>query len=186
MEYRLLASEHRPASLSRRLDSCHRHSWERRIPSPSPSLQGSFHLLPRFFIVRTDACSTDSIPPPPGYPGNLAFPPPPGAPNPFPVLPIGLPFPPPGMVAFPPAPAGFVPPSFPSAPLPFPPPPAVNLAVAPGTPSGPAAMRAQAQAVVEKVESSSVVLKEGTLLVYGDADVSPVRPPSSLVSPFKY
>ncbi|GAA5868489.1 hypothetical protein JCM1840_007015 [Sporobolomyces johnsonii] len=115
------------------------------------------------------------IPPPPGFipppgglpfppPGGLPFPLPPGIPPPpglvpppgFPLPPGGLPFPPPGM----PPPPGFVPPPF------------------AGAPTGPA--RAP-EVVKEKVPSSSITLKPGTLLVYGDNDVSPEEKRARLI-----
>ncbi|GAA5935403.1 hypothetical protein JCM1841_001946 [Sporobolomyces salmonicolor] len=44
-----------------------------------------------------------------------------------------------------------------------------------GAPAGPAPSRGAPEVVKEKVPSSSITLKPGTLLVYGDNDVSPVR-----------
>ncbi|GAA5933901.1 C2H2-type zinc finger protein [Sporobolomyces koalae] len=103
--------------------------------------------------------------PPPGFapPPGMPFPPPPGAmpfpmvpgmppPPGFPMPPAGLAFPPPGMLP----PPGFVPPPG----MPLAPPAAPVPAAAP-------------QSVRQKVPSSSVTLKPGTLLVYGDNDVSP-------------
>ncbi|GAA5909724.1 C2H2-type zinc finger protein [Sporobolomyces salmoneus] len=101
--------------------------------------------------------------PPPGFvpPPGLPFPPPgfPGLPPPPPGFPgFGLPPPPPGFAP----PPGFIPPPG----MPLPPhlagaPPAIPLPVQPPRP------------VREKVPSSSVTLKPGTLLVFGDNDVSP-------------
>ncbi|KAL8278370.1 hypothetical protein RQP46_009262 [Phenoliferia psychrophenolica] len=109
-------------------------------------------------------------PPPPGM--MLPFPPPP-----FGALPPGMPPPPPGMqfppfsggLPFPPPPPGVMMPPFPGAPPPgFAPPPGM------GVPTGPAALRVTSkQIVIEQVPSSAVTLKPGTLLVYGDNEVSP-------------
>ncbi|CEQ41902.1 SPOSA6832_03653 [Sporobolomyces salmonicolor] len=108
------------------------------------------------------------IPPPPGFippPGGLPFPPPGGLPF---HLPPGIP-PPPGLVP---------PPGFPLPPggLPFPPgipPPGFVPPPFTGAPAGPAPSRGAPEVVKEKVPSSSITLKPGTLLVYGDNDVSP-------------
>lgn len=99
-----------------------------------------------------------------------------------------MPFPPPG-VPLPPGLAGKLPPPpfpLPGMPLPpgFPaPPPGFRLPPgAPGAPPAPAPGPAPGQSgarpgevVREKVPSSSVTLKPGTVLVFGDNDVSPVR-----------
>lgn len=55
-----------------------------------------------------------------------------------------------------------------------PPAPVAPVVPGPGTPSGPAATR-NAPKHVETVPSSAVSIKEGTVLVYGDNEVSPVR-----------
>ncbi|GJN87362.1 hypothetical protein Rhopal_000311-T1 [Rhodotorula paludigena] len=122
--------------------------------------------------------------PPPGFPMSLppGIAPPPGMPLP----PPGMPFPPPG-VPLPPGLAGKLPPPpfpLPGMPLPpgFPaPPPGFRLPPgAPGAPPAPAPAPAPGQSgaaagevVREKVPSSSVTLKPGTVLVFGDNDVSP-------------
>ncbi|GAA5831539.1 hypothetical protein JCM3766R1_001797 [Sporobolomyces carnicolor] len=101
-------------------------------------------------------------PPPPG------FMPPPGLPFPPPGFP-GLPPPPPGFPGFglPPPPPGFAPPPFMPLPgMPMPP----HLAGAAGAPLMPLQPPRPAR---EKVPSSNVTLKPGTLLVFGDNDVSP-------------
>ncbi|GAA5977276.1 hypothetical protein JCM21900_002215 [Sporobolomyces salmonicolor] len=124
------------------------------------------------------------IPPPPGFippPGGLPFPPP-----------GGLPFPPPGGLHFPlppgiPPPPGLVPPpGFPLPPggLPFPPgipPPGFVPPPFAGAPAGPAPSRGAPEVVKEKVPSSSITLKPGTLLVYGDNDVSPEEKRARLI-----
>ncbi|SCV67777.1 BQ2448_5388 [Microbotryum intermedium] len=101
--------------------------------------------------------------PPPGF----IPPPPPG----FPGFPTGLPAPPPGFVA---PPSGFLPPPGFSAPPFLPPPPGMHLP--PGMPMPPPFNPAIAALPVpkpkEKLPSSAVELKPGTLLVYGDNDVS--------------
>ncbi|BGO90224.1 hypothetical protein NBRC10512_002427 [Rhodotorula toruloides] len=135
-------------------------------------------------------------PPPPGFqpppgiappPAGLPFPPP-GFPLPLPPgmslppgipPPPGLPLPPPG-IPLPPGLAGKFPPPIPGMPLPpgFPAPPPgfplppPGIAPPPNAPRGPAAERAQ-EVVREKVPSSAVTLKPGTVLVYGDQETSP-------------
>ncbi|GAA5946458.1 hypothetical protein JCM3765_000252 [Sporobolomyces pararoseus] len=123
-----------------------------------------------------------SIPAPlPGMPGLP--PPPPGfAPPPGFVPPPGMPFPPPGFPGLPPPPPGFpgfgLPPPPPGLMMPPPPgfipPPGMPLPPHLAPPGAAAAVPAQPQRQVrEKVPSSSVTLKPGTLLVFGDNDVSP-------------
>lgn len=107
--------------------------------------------------------------PPPGQflpPGSSPFPPPP--PGAFAGGPPGFP----GGLPFPPPPPGVAFPGFPPQPHPQAPALAVNI------PTGPAALRGNAnkENVIEEVPSSSVMQKPGTLLVYGDNEVSPVRP----------
>lgn len=100
----------------------------------------------------------------------------------MPLPPPGMFPPPPGMMGFPPPPPGF--------PLPLPPhllpqqqqqQQQAPLSPGPETPKGPAALRGMESAdrgarsdEKEMMPSSQVVLKAGTLLVYGDNDVSPV------------
>ncbi|KAK4053534.1 hypothetical protein OIV83_001702 [Microbotryomycetes sp. JL201] len=100
------------------------------------------------------------MPPPPGMP----FPPPPG------VLPLGMP-PPPGAFSSPfpgaPVPAQIAPGSSPLPPslpggVPAPPPTGANVASGLNTPPR----------IIEKMPSSAVTPKAGTLLVYGDNEVS--------------
>ncbi|KDE04092.1 hypothetical protein MVLG_05462 [Microbotryum lychnidis-dioicae p1A1 Lamole] len=107
--------------------------------------------------------------PPPGF-----IPPPPGIPLPppgFPGFPPGLPAPPPGFVA---PPSGFLPPPGFSAPPFLPPPPGMPLP--PGMPMPPPFNPALAAVPIpkpkERLPSSAVELKPGTLLVYGDNEVS--------------
>ena len=107
------------------------------------------------------------MPLPPGFPAGL---PPPPFPLPGMPLPPGFPAPPPGFRLPPGAP---VPPG-------FPPPPGFPGAPAPPMPMGHGARAAPAQAssqadAREVVPSSSVTLKPGTVLVFGDNAVSPVR-----------
>ncbi|GAA5900038.1 hypothetical protein JCM8208_005574 [Rhodotorula glutinis] len=125
-------------------------------------------------------------PPPPGMPLPPGFPaPPPGMPLP-PGFPAGLPPPPfplPGMPlppGFPAPPPGFRPP--PGAPVPpgFPAPPGFPGAPPPPMPHAPAQASSQADAR-EVVPSSSVTLKPGTVLVFGDNDVSPEEKRARLV-----
>ncbi|KAI5481645.1 hypothetical protein MNV49_002871 [Pseudohyphozyma bogoriensis] len=109
---------------------------------------------------------TSLPPPPPGFippPGTSLPPPPPGF-----MPPPGFPMPPPGF--FPP---GFAPPPEGAPMPPMPVPGAHTNALPPQIPTGPAALRGLPQGVVEVVESSAVTLKPGTLLVYGDNEVSP-------------
>ncbi|GAA6009335.1 hypothetical protein JCM11491_004277 [Sporobolomyces phaffii] len=115
-------------------------------------------------------------PPPPGFAPPPGFIPPPGMPFPPPFAvpgmppPPGFPMPPAGF-GFPPPPPGMLPPPgfMPPPGMAFPPPPP-QLAGAPSAPSLPVQ---PPRPVREKVPSSSVTLKPGTLLVYGDNDVSP-------------
>ncbi|KAM0747477.1 hypothetical protein T439DRAFT_328717 [Meredithblackwellia eburnea MCA 4105] len=148
------------------------------FPVPPPGAVGSSPFPP-------PGIGAPAGPPPPGLPPGLPWPPPPGVvlPGMAPLGPYGLPMPPPPPGFMPPP--GFVPP--PGFPLPPPgfklppglaPPPAGALpAPGPGenVPTGPAALRANdgPAAVIEQVPSSSITLKPGTLLVYGDNDVSP-------------
>ncbi|GAA5967090.1 hypothetical protein JCM11641_000438 [Rhodosporidiobolus odoratus] len=102
------------------------------------------------------------MPLPPGFPAGLPPPPIPGMPFP----PPGMPFPPPGMPLPPgfPAPPGFAPPSGPV-------PPGFGL---PNMPKGSSMMRfVEPPRKKEKVQSSKRQLKPGTMLVYGDEEVSP-------------
>ena len=80
-------------------------------------------------------------------------PPPPGV-----ILPPGMPFPPPGVIL----------PTFPGQPQ-FPP-------ASPIRPVVPAIAPVENKKVVESVPSSSTLLKAGMMLVYGDNEISPVRP----------
>jgi len=126
---------------------------------------------------------TRSLPPPPGG----AFPPPGGAPF---QLPPNIPPPPGGFAALaalgiPPPPGGIFPPHLGGTPLPGSPyPPTGSGAGTPGPPGGPAGYGAPgappgaptgpaALQGKEEVPSSAVELKPGTLLVYGDNEVSP-------------
>ncbi|KAM0788591.1 hypothetical protein ACM66B_001713 [Microbotryomycetes sp. NB124-2] len=118
--------------------------------------------------------------PPPGFmpPPGMPFPPPGMAFPPGMPPPPGMPFPPPpGMLppGIPPPPGAFSAP-FPGAPVPasaapgtspFPPPQAAAV-----PPSGANATPSTPPRVIEKMPSSAVTPKAGTLLVYGDNDVS--------------
>ncbi|GAA5821502.1 hypothetical protein JCM10212_001492 [Sporobolomyces blumeae] len=133
------------------------------VPPPPPAAAGA---------APTPVPGLPGLPPPP--PG---FMPPPGF-----VPPAGMPFPPPGGLPFPIPPGmlpppGFMPPppGMPGAPpfpipgMPQPHPPSSSLQSANGVPMPPP----PAKPTREKVQPSTVTLKPGTVLVYGDNDVSP-------------
>ncbi|GAA6011258.1 hypothetical protein JCM10207_008280 [Rhodosporidiobolus poonsookiae] len=110
------------------------------------------------------------MPLPPGFPaGGLPPPPIPGMPFP----PPGMPLPPPGFVP-PPFGAGGPPPGAPGAPPQLPP----HLLNAP---KGPAALRGAEALIREKVPSSRKTLKPGTVLVFGDEEVSPEEKRARLI-----
>ncbi|GAA5884416.1 hypothetical protein JCM6882_005244 [Rhodosporidiobolus microsporus] len=111
--------------------------------------------------------------PPPGMPLPPGFKLPPGVP-PIPLP--GMPFPPPGMPLPPP---GFRPPPG------IAPPPSLGGAGAgvPNAPKGPAVLRAAGEPslIREMPPSSRKTLKPGTVLVYGDEEVSPEEKRSRLM-----
>ncbi|GAA5952270.1 hypothetical protein JCM10213_005187 [Rhodosporidiobolus nylandii] len=147
-----------------------------------------------------------SIPPGmPPPPAGIPFPPP-GFPLPPPGMalppgiappPGGIPFPPPGMFGV----GGLPPPPIPGMPfpppgMPFPPNFAPPSGIAPppvfgtsantaplGAPKGPALMRFAnpEPPKKEKVKSSQVTLKPGTVLVFGDQEVSPEEKRAALI-----
>ncbi|GAA6037210.1 hypothetical protein JCM8097_008622 [Rhodosporidiobolus ruineniae] len=138
------------------------------LPPPPPGMQLPPGIAPPPFQL-------------PGLPGGIPLPPgvappPPGFPFPPPGIPLppgiapppgGIPFPPPGMPLPPP---GFFPPPG------LAPGPPSSFAIAP--PTGPAALRnvggeQPLMRIVEKMPSSRVTLKPGTVLVFGDNEVSP-------------
>ncbi|GAA6054200.1 hypothetical protein JCM3770_001387, partial [Rhodotorula araucariae] len=173
------------------------------VPAPPPVADMPAPAFPVAPPVPLPGMGTPLPPPPPGFtlppgirppPGGLPFPPPPGFPLPPGIappppgmpLPPGFPAPPPGMPFPPGLPAGIAPPPFPLPGMPLPPgfpapPPGFRLPPGapggfppmpvPGPPAAPA--RTATEIVHEKVPSSSVTLKPGTVLVFGDNDVSP-------------
>ncbi|GAA5873806.1 hypothetical protein JCM8547_005951 [Rhodosporidiobolus lusitaniae] len=167
--------------------------------SAPPPIPGMPAPPPGFSLPPGIAPPPAGIPfPPPGFPlpPGIAAPPPgmpfppPGAlppgftPGAFPPPPIpGMPFPPAGLPlppGFQPPPGIAPPPGFPARAVP-PPPPA-------GAPTGPAALRLGPGGAAEQfprrketVKSSRVTLKPGTVLVYGDNDVSPEEKRAHLI-----